>query len=127
MSDSIIKRLLHAVTAIASVSLLCVGSVRADIPQALYDALNVDKDASPKVLYEAITKRYYDPAQGHGEGKYAKYWSPLPFDEYLDPDSYYTPPSAPAKEATREECIECHKDETRGWVHAWKRSVHANL
>jgi hydroxylamine dehydrogenase len=127
MSDSIIKRLLRATAAIASVSLLFVGSASADIPKELYDALGVDKGASPKELYEAITKRYYDPAQGHGEGKYAEYWSPLPFSQYLDPDTYYTPPSAPAKIATREECIKCHKDETRGWVHSWEQSVHANL
>ncbi|ADJ27712.1 multiheme c-type cytochrome [Nitrosococcus watsonii] len=128
MSDSIIKRLLRAIAAVFSVSLLFVGNASADIPDELYEALGVDKyKASPKELYEAITERYYDPAQGHGEGKYAEYWEPLPFSQYLDPYTYYSPPAQPAKVATREECIECHEDETRGWVHAWRKSVHANL
>ncbi|CAH9018840.1 multiheme c-type cytochrome [Candidatus Nitrosacidococcus sp. I8] len=127
MSKNIIKRLLQAVAAMIGMGLLFAGSANAEIPVELYKALGVDQGASPKTLYEAITKRYYDPKQGHGEGKYAEYWSPLPFMQYLDPDSYYKPPRAPAKVATREECIKCHKDETRGWVHSWKQSVHANL
>lgn len=130
--SNLFKRLLRTTAAIASVSLLFVGSATSaelypTIPDALYEALGVDEDASPKELYEAVTKRYYDPAQGHGEGKYAEYWEPLPFAQYLDPASYYVPPSSPAKVATREECIECHEDETRGWVHAWRKSVHGNL
>lgn len=127
MSDSIIGRLLRATATIAGASLLFVGGASADIPKELYDALGLDKKASPKELYEAVTERYYDPAQGHGEGKYAEYWEPLPFSQYMDPYTYYKPPSSPAKVATREECIDCHEDETRGWVHAWKKSVHANL
>ncbi|ADE14257.1 Hydroxylamine oxidase [Nitrosococcus halophilus Nc 4] len=128
MSDSIIGRLLRATATVASVSLLFVGSANAEIPNELYEALGVDKyEASPKELYEAVTERYYDPAQGHGEGKYAEYWEPIPFSQYMDPYTYYKPPSSPAKVATREECVECHEDETRGWVHAWKKSVHANL
>jgi hydroxylamine dehydrogenase len=127
MSDSITKRLVRVAAAIASVGLLFAGSASADIPKELYEALGVSKSASPKELYDAVSKRYYDPEQGHGKGKYAEYWDPIPMSKYFDPASFYTPPSSPNKIATREDCIDCHKDDTRGWVHAWKKSVHANL
>lgn len=142
--NNLFKRLLCTTAAIVSASLLFVGSANAEpysasplaspndepyptIPNALFENLEITRDASPKELYEAVTERYYDPAHGHGEGKYAEYWEPLPFSQYMDPDSYYTPPDMPAKVATREECIECHEDETLGWVVAWRKSVHANL
>ncbi len=40
------------------------------VPSETYKALNIDRSASPKELYEALTKRYLDPAQGAGKGSH---------------------------------------------------------
>ncbi|THJ22114.1 MAG: hypothetical protein CAF45_010625 [Nitrospira sp. CG24E] len=61
------------------------------VPQETYQALNLDRSASPKELHEALTKRYLDPGRGAGKGQYGQYWEPIPFSKYLDPLSFYKP------------------------------------
>ena len=97
------------------------------VPNETYQALNLDRSASPKELHEALTKRYLDPGRGAGKGQYGQYWEPLPFSKYLDPLSFYKPPTSVKDVATREQCVKCHKDESPGWVELWKKSAHANL
>ena len=97
------------------------------LPKETYKALSIDEKASPKQLYDALTKRYYDPKQGFGEGSLAKFWEPIPITKYLAPGSFYKPPAQPEVEATRAQCVECHESTTPGWVHSWKSSVHSNL
>lgn len=104
-----------------------VGLSYADIPKETYKALGISKKASPKKLYDALTKRYRDPAQGAGKGSLGKYWEPIPMSAYLDPLTFYKPPTTVKEVNSREECVECHAEETAGWVYAWKKSVHANL
>ena len=99
----------------------------ADIPKETYKALGVSKSATPKELYNALKKRYLDPAQGAGKGSHAEYWEPIPMSAYLDPLSFYKPPTSVKESNTREECVSCHEDETAGHVVAWKKSVHADL
>ena len=109
---------------------LCFGPgvlIAEDLPKETYKALNIDEKASPKQLYDALTKRYYDPKQGFGEGSLAKFWEPIPITKYLAPGSFYKPPAQPEVEATRAQCVECHESTTPGWVHSWKSSVHSNL
>ncbi len=104
------------------------GAVSAfDLPDETYEALQIDRSASPKELYDALTKRYYDPEQGFGEGTLAEFWEPIAITKYLAPGVYYEPPAEPEVEATRGQCIECHTSVTPGWVHSWRGSVHANL
>jgi len=110
--------------------LLLAATVRADIPSVpkeTYEALKLDRSASPKQLFEALDKRYKDPAQGAGRGTLAKYWEPIAFSKYLDPAPFYKPPTAVKDVATRQECVKCHTDESPVWVNAWKKSAHANL
>lgn len=107
--------------------LLLAATVRADIPQETYDALKLDKSAAPNQLYEALVKRYKDPAQGAGRGTHAQYWEPIAFSKYLDPASSYKPPSTVKEVATRQECVKCHTDESPVWVNAWKKSTHSKL
>ena len=74
---------------------LLAGTAQADfpsVPKETYEALNLDRSASPKELHEALTKRYLDPGRGAGKGQYGQYWEPLPFSKYLDPLSFYKPP-----------------------------------
>ena len=97
------------------------------VPNETYEALKLDRSASPKEFHEALTKRYVDPGRGAGKGQYGQYWEPLPFSKYLDPLSFYKPPQSVKEVATREQCVKCHNDESPGWVAAWKRSTHANL
>ena len=97
------------------------------VPQETYQALNLDRSVSPKELHEALTKRYLDPGRGAGKGQYGQYWEPLPFSKYLDPLTFYKPPTTVKDVATREQCVKCHTDESPGWVALWKKSAHANL
>ncbi len=109
---------------------LLAGTAQADfpsVPKETYEALKLDRSASPKQLHEALVKRYLDPAEGFGKGKYGQYWEPIPFSKYLDPGSFYKPPTSVKDIATREQCVKCHTDESPGWVALWKRSTHANL
>ncbi|GAB4177550.1 MAG: hypothetical protein Fur0039_21000 [Rhodocyclaceae bacterium] len=108
-------------------SMLFAAGVQADIPKETYDALKLDKSATPKQFYEALVKRYKDPAEGAGRGTHAKYWEPIAFSKYLDPASSYRPPSSVKEVASRQQCVKCHTDETPVWVNAWKKSTHANL
>ena len=122
------KLLASCVLALSGV--LLAGTAQADfptVPKETYEALKLDKSASPKQLHEALVKRYLDPAEGFGKGKYGQYWEPLPFSKYLDPASFYKPPTSVKDIATREQCVKCHTDESPGWVAMWKKSTHANL
>jgi hydroxylamine dehydrogenase len=102
-------------------------AVSADLPKELFQALGVDQSAPPNDLYEALTKRYHDPAQGAGKGAYGDLWEPIPMSKYFDPNSFYKPPSTVKEVNSRGECVKCHEEETPGWVHAWRSSPHANL
>lgn len=108
-------------------TLLMSNGAIADIPKETYKALGVEKSASPKELYDALKKRYIDPAQGAGKGSHAEYWEPIPMSAYLDPLSFYKPPTSVKESNTREECVSCHEDETAGHVVAWKKSLHSDL
>ncbi|HKQ35487.1 MAG TPA: hypothetical protein VJT11_09320, partial [Nitrospiraceae bacterium] len=55
------------------------------VPKETYEALNLDRSASPKEFHEALTKRYKDPGKGAGKGQYGQYWEPIPITKYLDP------------------------------------------
>ena len=57
----------------------------------------------------------------------AQYWEPIPYGIYLDPATFYAPPTSHKEVVSRKECVECHTDESPVWVQAWKRSSHANL
>src|ERR1700704_196305 len=73
---------------------LLAGIAQADfpsVPKETYEELKLDRSASPKQLHEALVKRYLDPAEGFGKGKYGQYWEPIPFSKYLDPASFYKP------------------------------------
>ena len=110
--------------------ILLAGTAQADfptVPKETFDALKLDRSASPKELHDALLKRYMDPGQGAGKGKYGSYWEPLPISKYLDPNNFYKPPTSVKDIATREQCVKCHTDESPGWVALWKKSTHANL
>ena len=92
------------------------------VPKETYKALNLEQSASPKELHEALVKRYKDPAQGAGRGTLAKYWEPVPYSMYMDPASFYKPPTSMKEVADRQECVKCHTDESPVWVNAWKKS-----
>ncbi|ABI59913.1 multiheme c-type cytochrome [Nitrosomonas eutropha] len=111
--------------------LLLIGPVQADIstvPDETYEALKLDRSkATPKETYDALVKRYKDPAHGAGKGTMGDYWEPIALSIYMDPNTFYKPPVSPKEIAERKDCVECHSDETPVWVRAWKRSTHANL
>lgn len=115
-----------AAAAIGTIGFSGIGA-RADVPDETYKALGLEKDASPKELYDALVKRYNDPAEGAGKGSLAEFWEPIPITKYLNPRDFYTPPDSVDMDATRAQCVECHTQITPGWVHSWQKSVHGNL
>ena len=121
--------ILTAITALSATLLtgLSVETARGEIPDETFKALGIDKSASPKELYEALTKRYNDPAAGAGTGSLSKFWEPIPISKYLNPRDFYEPPTNPQVDAQREQCVQCHTAITPGWVHSWNKSVHNNL
>lgn len=99
----------------------------AETPEETFRALQLPKTASPKELYDALVKRYHDPAQGAGKGSLGAFWEPIPISKYLNPGDFYKPPQTIDVDATRQQCVECHTQTTPGWVHSWQKSVHGNL
>ena len=51
----------------AALTLFYAPFAAAETPDETYKALGLSKSASPKELYEALTKRYHDEAQGAGK------------------------------------------------------------
>lgn len=132
MSDLVkgLKGTAYGVLVLAvSIGLVGVTGVgaRADVPNETYKALKLEKSTSPKELYDALVKRYNDPAHGAGKGSFAEFWEPIPITKYLNPRDFYTPPATVDVDATRAQCVECHTAITPGWVHSWQKSVHSNL
>ncbi|MBS0306696.1 MAG: hydroxylamine reductase [Proteobacteria bacterium] len=93
------------------------------VPDEQLKALNLSRSASPKELYDALTTRYKANVT---KGKFAKWWEPVPIDQYMAPMLFYKPPEVNI-DATRAQCVECHRAVTHGWVQSWQQSVHANL
>ncbi len=96
------------------------------VPDELFEALEVAPDAPANVLYDAVVARYYDEAQGYGRGQFAELWEPIAFSVYMDP-SLYEGREHLDFETTAEDCVTCHEGVTPGWVHAWERSLHADI
>ena len=63
---------LALILAFAVTFVLCAPAL-ADTPDETFKALGLAKTASPKELYDALTKRYYDESQGAGKGSFSKY------------------------------------------------------
>lgn len=93
------------------------------VPDEQLKALNLSRSAQPKELYDALAARY---KQNLNKGKLAKWWEPVPMDQYLAPSLFYKPPDVNV-ESTREQCVQCHQSVTHGWVKSWEKSAHANL
>ncbi|MDC8446182.1 MAG: hydroxylamine reductase, partial [Nitrosomonas sp.] len=92
-------------------ALALAGAVHAavpSVPDVTYEALGLDRSATPKQLHEALVKRYKDPEQGFGKGTMGDYWEPIQLSTYMDPATFYEPPVSMRDKADRKECVECH-------------------
>jgi hydroxylamine dehydrogenase len=118
------RRVLVAAAALLAVAVAAPSE--AAIPDQLYAALGLPRTAAPAELYEALVKRYRDPAQGAGKGAFADLWEPIAISRYFDPASFYRPPAVDVV-AKREDCVTCHTQVNPGWVHSWQKSAHGNL
>jgi len=94
------------------------------VPDEQLKALELDRNASPKALYEALSERYKAELS---KGKLAQWWEPIPMDQYLAPTLFYSPPPGLDMEVNRSQCADCHQAVTHGWVKSWEKSAHANL
>src|SRR5690554_3223742 len=80
-----------AATAAAVLGLLLppgMGLAWQTVPEELFEALGIERDAPANVLYDAVAARYYDEAQGYGRGQFADLWEPIAFSQYMDPNLY---------------------------------------
>ena len=67
------KFLRKSIALVSSCLMMAVAQpANADIPDELYQALGLERDVSPKDLYDALVKRYYDPEQGYGKGAFGE-------------------------------------------------------
>jgi hydroxylamine dehydrogenase len=121
------RRIRVGAFALFGAAMAALAPAAAETPDETFKALGLSKSATPKELYEALTKRYHDEAQGAGKGSLSKYWEPIPISKYLNPESFYKPPQTVDVDATRAQCVECHQQATPGWAHSWQKSVHGNL
>ncbi len=94
------------------------------VPDEQLAALKLSRSSKPQELYDALAARY---RQNVTKGKLAKWWEPIPLDQYMAPQLFYKPPPELNIDATRAQCVECHQNATHGWVASWQKSVHANL
>ena len=94
------------------------------VPDEQLKALNLSRDAKPTELYNALAARY---KRNLNKGKLAKWWEPIPLDQYMAPALFYKPPADPAIDVKAGDCVQCHQTVTHGWVQSWQKSVHANL
>lgn len=115
--------LLIAAVALLAAHLPAQARIWDSVPDEQLQALQLSREASPKELFEALSKRYKAELN---KGKLARYWEPIPMDMYLAPSLFYKPPDVNI-DVTREQCVSCHTSVTHGWVKSWEKSVHANL
>ena len=115
--------LLIAAVALLAAHLPAQARIWDSVPDEQLQALQLSREASPKELFEALSKRYKAELN---KGKLARYWEPIPMDMYLAPSLFYKPPDVNI-DVTREQCVSCHTSVTHGWVKTWEKSVHANL
>lgn len=124
MAGTVLRKSLALVSSLLMIAF--AQPAKADIPGELYEALGLESDVSPKDLYDALVKRYYDPEQGYGKGAFGDLWEPIPFTKYMNPHTFYEGPDIDIV-VERGECVECHETVTPGWVHSWQKSAHGNL
>lgn len=78
MNVSRVKSFLIGPIALACLLFAGWGAALADIPSETYKALNLDQEtATPKQLYEALTKRYRDRSRERGRARMPNIGSPL--------------------------------------------------
>ena len=116
--------LLALVACFMAVQLPATAAIWDTVPDETLEALKLNRDATPRELFEALSERYL---ANYSKGKFAQYWEPIPMDKYLAPTLFYEPPAEPDIETRREDCVACHQGITHGWVQSWEKSVHANL
>src|SRR5690606_2428737 len=94
------------------------------VPDEQLKALELDRNASPKALYEALSERYKAELS---KGKLAQWWEPIPMDQYLAPTLFYSPPPGLDMQVNGSRRADCQQAVSQGWGKSWARSGHANL
>ncbi|MBE0593532.1 MAG: hydroxylamine reductase [Gemmatimonadales bacterium] len=110
-------------------ALPCVGlaAIPDSVPDETLKALNLDRNATPRSLYDALTTRYRSEADGAGKGNFASFWEPIPMSKYLAPSLFYEAPTTLDMVVKAEDCVACHTAITGGHVLAWQKSLHSDL
>ena len=106
---------------------MVLAAIPDSVPDETLKALSLDRDASPRELYDALTTRYRSEAHGAGKGEFASFWEPIPMSKYLAPSLFYEAPTSIDMVVKAEDCVACHAGITGGHVQAWRKSLHADL
>ena len=77
--------LLIAAVALLAAHLPAQARIWDSVPDEQLQALQLSREASPKELFEALSKRYKAELN---KGKLARYWEPIPMDMYLAPSLF---------------------------------------
>ncbi len=117
-----LARLLSALLLLFAAS-MASAAIWDTVPDEQLKALQLDRSATPKQLFDALSKRW---EANLNKGKFAKWWEPIAFTQYMAPSLFYKS-QGPDIVSTREQCVECHSAVTHGWVKSWEKSVHARL
>jgi hydroxylamine dehydrogenase len=121
MLERLARGLVGSVLALAP--MLAQAQIWDTVPDDTLKALNLQRSSTPKQLYDALAARY---KENLNKGKLAKWWEPIPMDQYFAPSLFYKAPELNI-DVKREQCVQCHEGVTHGWVRSWRKSVHANL
>src|SRR5690606_28365821 len=104
---------------------MALAAIPDSVPDETLEALKLDRNASPRELYDALTARYRSEADGAGKGELASFWEPIPMSKYLAPSLFYEAPGTLDMVVKAEDCVACHTAITGGHVQAWRKSLHA--
>ena len=115
--------LLIAAVALLAAHLPAQARIWDSVPDEQLQALQLSREASPKELFEALSKRYKAELN---KGKLARYWEPIPMDMYLAPSLFYKPPDVNI-DVTREQCVQCHGADGKGDTKMGKKLGIADL
>ena len=115
-----LARLLSALLLLFAAS-MASAAIWDTVPDEQLKALQLDRSATPKQLFDALSKRW---EANLNKGKFAKCWEPIAFTQYMAPSLFTSPrPDIVSTRGVRG----MPQPVTHGWVKSWEKSVHARL
>src|SRR5690606_41890592 len=74
---------------VMAVPCMALAAIPDSVPDETLEALKLDRNATPRALYDALTTRYRAEAGGAGKGEFASFWEPMPMSKYRALSLFY--------------------------------------